>query len=44
MWEYMDYLEERGIVKKPFAFSNPSEAEPKDVGALMFVIKRLTEQ
>lgn len=44
MWEYMDYLEEKGLIKKPFAFSNPKEAGPKDIGALMFVVKRPTEE
>jgi hypothetical protein len=39
MWEYMDYLEEKDIVKKPFAFSNPKEAQPEDIGALLFIVK-----
>ncbi len=39
MWEYMDYLEENGIVRKPFAFSNPEEAKSSDIGALMFIVK-----
>lgn len=39
MWEYMDYLEEKEIVKKPFAFSNPNEAKPEDIGALLFIVK-----
>lgn len=26
MWEFMEYLDEKGIVKKPVAFSNPEEA------------------
>lgn len=39
MWEYMDYLEEKGIIKKPFAFSNPNEATPKNIGDLFYVVK-----
>ena len=39
MWEYMAYLEDKGIIKKPFAFSNPKEAGPKDIGTLLFVVK-----
>ena len=39
MWEFMEYLDERGIVKKPFAFTNPDEAEPKDIGKLLFIVK-----
>lgn len=39
MWEYMDCLEENGIVKKPFAFSNPKEAKSSDIGVLMFIVK-----
>ena len=44
MWEYLAFLEEKGIIKKPFAFSNPKEAGPKDIGALLFVVKRYSEQ
>jgi len=39
MWEFMEYLNEQGIVKKPLAFSNPKEAEPKDIGDLLFLVK-----
>lgn len=39
MWEYMEYLDEKGIVKKPFAFSNPEEAKPKHIGKLLFIVK-----
>ena len=39
MWEFMEYLDEQGIVKKPFAFSNPQEAEPKHIGKLLFIVK-----
>lgn len=40
MWEYLAYLEEKGIINKPFAFSNPKEAGPSDIGALLFIVKR----
>jgi hypothetical protein len=40
MWEYLAYLEERGIINKPFAFSNPKEAGPSDISALLFIVKR----
>lgn len=39
MWEFMEYLDEQGIVKKPFAFSKPEEAEPKHIGKLFFIAK-----
>ena len=39
MWEFMEYLDEQDIVKKPFAFSNPQEAEPKHIGKLLFIVK-----
>jgi len=44
MWEYMAYLEEKGTINKPFAFSNPKEAKPKDIGSLLFVVKKYSEQ
>ena len=39
MWEFMGYLEERGLVKKPLAFVDPGSAQPRDIGRLLFVIK-----
>lgn len=39
MWEFMGYLEERGLVKKPLAFIAPQSAQPRDIGRLLFVIK-----
>lgn len=39
MWQFMDFLDKQGIVKKPFAFSNPEEAEPKHIGKLLFIVK-----
>jgi hypothetical protein len=42
MWEFMEYLDEQGVVKKPFAFSNPEEAEPKHIGKLLFIVKGST--
>jgi hypothetical protein len=39
MWEFMEYLDEQGLVKKPFAFSYPEDAEPKHIGKLLFVVK-----
>jgi len=39
MWEFMEYLDGKGIIKKPFAFKNPKKAEPEDIGKLFFVVK-----
>jgi len=39
MWELMEYLGEKGIVKKPLAFSDPEEAGPKDIGKLFFIVR-----
>lgn len=39
MWEFMGYLEERGVLKKPLAFADPGAAQPKDIGRLLFVVK-----
>jgi hypothetical protein len=39
MWEFMRYLEEQGILKKPLAFADPRAARPKDIDRLLFVVK-----
>ena len=39
MWELMIYLIEKGFVELPFAFENPGEAEPQDIGRLIFTEK-----
>ena len=44
MWEYLDYLEKEGLVRRPFAFSNPEEAGPEDIGALLFVVDGRSNQ
>jgi hypothetical protein len=38
MWEFMGYLEERGVLQKPLAFADPGAARPKDIGRLLFVV------
>lgn len=42
MWELMEYLDEKGIVKKPVAFSNPEKAGPEDIGRLFFIVRGST--
>lgn len=44
MWEYMDYLVEKGVVQRPFHFTHPEESSPKDIGALLFVVDRRAEK
>jgi len=39
MWEFMERLVRRGLVRKPLAFSSPERAEPKDIGKLFFIVK-----
>jgi len=39
MWELMEYLDERGLVRKPLAFSDPEEAGPEDIGKLFFIVR-----
>ena len=39
MWEFMEHLDEQGIVKKPLAFSDPEKAGPKDIGKLFFIVR-----
>ncbi len=39
MWELVELLDEKGLIKKPLAFSNPEKALPKDIGKLFFIIK-----
>jgi hypothetical protein len=39
MWEFMEYLVEREIIAKPLAFEQPEQAEPKDIGKLLFIVK-----
>jgi hypothetical protein len=39
MWEFMEYLVEKGIVEKPEAFERPEEAEAGDIGKLLFIVK-----
>ena len=44
MWELLDYLEEKDIVEKPFFFYHPDEATYKDLGSLLFIIKKSGEE
>ena len=44
MWELLEYLEEKDIVKKPFFFYRPHEATYKDLGSLLFIIKRSAKE
>jgi hypothetical protein len=39
MWEFMEHLDEQGIVKKPIAFSDPEKAGPRDIGKLFFIVR-----
>jgi hypothetical protein len=39
MWELMEELVDRGLVKKPLAFAKPEEAGPREIGQLLFVAK-----
>jgi len=39
MWEFMEYLVEKGLIDKPLAFKQPELAEEKDIGKLLFVIR-----
>ncbi|MBD3414891.1 MAG: hypothetical protein GF421_10730 [Candidatus Aminicenantes bacterium] len=39
MWEFMEYVTERGLIDKPLAFEQPDQAGKKDIGKLLFVIK-----
>lgn len=43
MWEYLEYLDEIGLVSKPFAFSNPEKAGPEHIGRLLFMRKYFEE-
>lgn len=44
IWELLEYLEEKDIVKKPFFFYRPHEATYKDLGSLLFIIKRSSKE
>ena len=44
MWELLEYLEEKDIVKKPFFFYRPDEATFKDLGSLLFIIKKSAKE
>lgn len=39
MWEFMEYLDERGHVRKPLAFADPEKAGPRDIGKLFFIVR-----
>lgn len=38
MWEYMDYLVEKGIMQRPVHFEDSDKSTPKDIGALLIVV------
>jgi len=40
MWELLDYFEQQGLIQKPIAFANPEEAQSKDIGDLVFIVKQ----
>lgn len=42
IWELLEFFEEKGIVKKPSFFYSPEKATYKDLGNLIFIIKRPT--
>jgi hypothetical protein len=44
IWELIEYLEEKDIVKKPFFFHRPQEATYKDLGSLLFIIKKSAKE
>jgi hypothetical protein len=39
MWEFMEYLDEQGLVRKPLAFSDSGKAGPEDIGKLFFITR-----
>ena len=39
IWEFMEHLAEKGLVRKPLAFSDPEKAGPKDIGKLFFMVR-----
>jgi len=44
MWELLENLEENEIVEKPFFFYRPHEATYKDLGSLLFIIKKSVKE
>ena len=40
MWELLDCMGKTNVIQKPIAFSNPEKAKPKDIGNLVFIVKR----
>ena len=38
MWEFLDYLVEKGIMQRPFHFTNWEESTPEDIGSLLIVV------
>ena len=40
MWDMLDDLEKQGIIQKPIAFSDPENAEAKDIADLVFIVRR----
>ena len=44
IWELLEYLEEKDIVKKPSFFYRPEEATYKDLGSLLFIIKKSVKE
>lgn len=39
MWDMMDDLEKEGLVRKPVAFASPEQAEPANIGDLVFIVR-----
>ena len=39
MWDLMDQWANEGLLKKPFAFTNPEKADPSDIGDLVFIVR-----
>lgn len=39
MWDMLDAMEEKGVLEKPVAFSNPSAATPTNLRDLIFIVQ-----
>jgi hypothetical protein len=40
MWDLMDDLESKGIVRKPMAFADPKSARQADISDLVFIVRK----
>jgi len=44
MWDILDIMEEKGLLMKPIAFSDPSKTKPSDLKDLIFIVKNAMAQ